>query len=157
VSNFDQRHLEDILDAAECSVNPHVNQVEFNPFQHPMALQNFCTECGIVVEGYCPLAKGCKLQHPTVQQVRSTANYIVCVKNSTILEQIALKHGCEPAQILIRWSLQQGVVTIPKSTSEAHIRSNLGAFNVHLDEEDMSALGLLHEDLRVTWDPSNVD
>ena len=58
--------------------------------------------------------------------------------------------------MLIRWSLQMGVVTIPKSTTESHIRSNLGCFDIQLDDQDMALLGTLHEDLRVTWDPSGV-
>ena len=56
VSNFLESHLEDIMDTA--SILPAVNQIEFNPYQHPRALQRYCEDRGIVVEGYCPLGKG---------------------------------------------------------------------------------------------------
>ena len=117
---------------------PYVNQIEYNPFQYPRQLHQFCSEQNIQVEGYCPLAKGGALQDATITK-------------------IARKHQCEAAQVLIRWSLQHEVITIPKSTSEAHIRSNLGAFSISLDGEDMAALDALHCDLRVTWDPTDVD
>jgi diketogulonate reductase-like aldo/keto reductase len=136
VSNFLERHLDDLMETA--SVMPHVNQIEFNPFQFPAQLQRYCIDNRIQVEGYCPLAKGgSSLGDPTVAR-------------------IAAKHNCEPAQILIRWSLQHQVITIPKSTSDAHIRSNLGAFNIQLDADDMSTLDGLNCDLRVTWDPTDV-
>jgi diketogulonate reductase-like aldo/keto reductase len=136
VSNFLIRHLDDLVETA--SVMPHVNQIEFNPFQFPVELKHYCTDNNIQVEGYCPLAKGGpSLVDPTVSR-------------------IAAKHKCEPAQVLIRWSLQHQVITIPKSTSEAHIKSNLGAFHIQLDPEDMATLDGLDCDLRVTWDPSDV-
>jgi diketogulonate reductase-like aldo/keto reductase len=135
VSNFEQRHLEDVIE--ECAVVPHVNQIEFNPYQNPASLTAFCRGHGIVVEGYCPLAKGNVLQEPAVLS-------------------IARKHGQHAATVLLRWSLQQGVVCIPKSTSAAHIRDNLKVFDIALDDEDMRALGSLHCDLRVTWDPTDV-
>eukprot|EP00095_Tigriopus_kingsejongensis_P004165 maker-scaffold53_size449031-snap-gene-0.14 protein:Tk04165 transcript:maker-scaffold53_size449031-snap-gene-0.14-mRNA-1 annotation:"hypothetical protein DAPPUDRAFT_51643" len=103
VSNFLEQHLEHLIENA--SIVPHVNQCEFHPFQNPIGLRNYCTENGIQFEGYCPLAKGRILDHP---QVVNIANKL----NKT------------PAQILLRWSIQNGVVTIPKSTKKERVREN---------------------------------
>ena len=76
VSNFLESHLEDIMDTA--SILPAVNQIEFNPYQHPRALQSHCEDRGIVVEGYCPLGKGRVRLHFT-QCVSVCINVYQCV------------------------------------------------------------------------------
>lgn len=136
VSNFLVHHLEQLKE--DCSVVPHVNQVEYHPFQQPNRLMDYCQKAGIVFEGYSPLAKGQVLSDPVVQQ-------------------IAKKHGQTAAQICIRWSIQKGVVTIPKSIKKNRIEENCQVFGFHLDEEDMVALGNLHDGRHVSWDPTNVD
>ncbi|XP_020566727.1 uncharacterized oxidoreductase ZK1290.5 isoform X1 [Oryzias latipes] len=135
VSNFLINHLEQLKE--DCSVIPHVNQVEFHPYQQPTALMEYCAERGIVFEGYSPLAKGQVLSDPTV-----------C--------HIAHKYRRTPAQICVRWSIQNGVVTIPKSTKKNRIQENCQVFDFQLEETDMTALGSLHDGRRVTWDPTNV-
>ncbi|KFM62679.1 putative oxidoreductase, partial [Stegodyphus mimosarum] len=95
VSNYDIAELEKLLDTA--SVTPHVNQVEFHPFQNPIELRKYCQEHKIQMEGYCPLGKGKLLGEKEVIRVAKS-----CSRT--------------PAQVLIRWSIQNGVVTIPKST-----------------------------------------
>ena len=70
---------------------------------------------------------------------------------------VAGEIGCTPAQALLRWSLQHGVVTIPKSTSEAHIDDNLTALTMApIPAADMATMDGWHQNLRVTWDPSGV-
>ncbi|XP_024118202.1 uncharacterized oxidoreductase ZK1290.5 [Oryzias melastigma] len=135
VSNFLINHLEQLKE--DCSVIPHVNQVEYHPYQQPTALMEYCAEKGIVFEGYSPLAKGQILSDPTV-----------C--------QIAHKNRRTPAQICIRWSIQNGVVTIPKSTKKDRIQENCQVFDFQLEDADMAALGSLHDGRRVSWDPTNV-
>eukprot|EP01083_Nonionella_stella_P023144 63992_1 len=135
VSNFTESHLGDIL--CDCKIVPHVNQIELNPLQNPKSLRSFCEMKGIVVEGYAPLAKGRALSNPTVKS-------------------IGAKHNKSPAQILIRWSLQQNVVTIPKSMNPSRITENLDVFDFRLSESELTLLGDLHEDLRVTWNPDDV-
>uniref|UniRef100_A0A3B4APZ7 NADP-dependent oxidoreductase domain-containing protein n=1 Tax=Periophthalmus magnuspinnatus TaxID=409849 RepID=A0A3B4APZ7_9GOBI len=103
VSNFMVCHLEQLKE--DSSVVPHVNQVEYHPYQQPTTVLEYCNQEKIVFEGYCPLAKGQLLNDQTVLQ-------------------IAEKHRRTPAQICIRWSLQKGVVTIPKSTKTERIREN---------------------------------
>ncbi|XP_041847858.1 glyoxal reductase [Melanotaenia boesemani] len=136
VSNFLVHHLEQLKE--DCSVVPHVNQVEYHPFQQPNRLMEYCHKEGIVFEGYSPLAKGQVLNNP-----------IIC--------QIAQKHGRTPAQICICWSIQNGVVTIPKSTKKNRIQENCQVFEFQLEEADMTALGKLHDGRHVTWDPTNVE
>ncbi|XP_056246628.1 glyoxal reductase isoform X1 [Seriola aureovittata] len=135
VSNFLIHHLEQLKE--DSSVIPHVNQVEYHPFQQPNHLMEYCRQEGIVFEGYSPLAKGQVLSNPTVLQ-------------------IAEKHRCTPAQICIRWSIQNGVVTIPKSIKKKRIQENCQVFGFQLEGADMAALGRLHDGRHVTWDPTNV-
>ncbi|XP_061099286.1 uncharacterized oxidoreductase ZK1290.5 isoform X1 [Conger conger] len=123
VSNFLIPHLEDLKE--DCSIVPHVNQVEFHPFQQPWELVQYCRDQSIVFQGYCPLAKGEALTHP---QILSLAH----------------KYGRTPAQICIRWSIQNGIVTIPKSTKEGRIRENSQVFGFSLLEEDMDRARSLH-------------
>ena len=87
--------------------------------------------------GYSPLAKSQLLQDPEVTK-------------------IAQIHHKSPAQVLIRWSIQNDIVTIPKSSKKERVRENCDIWNFILRKEDMDALDGLHKDLHVTWDPSYV-
>ncbi|XP_008332179.1 uncharacterized oxidoreductase ZK1290.5 isoform X2 [Cynoglossus semilaevis] len=132
VSNFLIHHLEQLKE--DCSIIPHV---EYHPFQQPIQLMKYCHQEGIMFEGYCPLAKGQALNEPTVVQ-------------------IAEKYKRTPAQICIRWSIQNGVITIPKSTRKERVKENCQVFDFQLEKEDMDMLGTLHDGRHVTWDPTNV-
>ncbi|XP_056276987.1 glyoxal reductase isoform X2 [Pseudoliparis swirei] len=136
VSNFLVHHLEELKE--DCSVVPHVNQVEYHPFQQPNHLMEYCRQEGIVFEGYSPLGKGQVLNNPTVLH-------------------IAHKYGRTAAQICIRWSIQNGVVTIPKSVKKKRIQENCQVFGFRLEESDMAALGSLDDGRHVSWDPTNVE
>lgn len=136
VSNFLIHHLEQLKE--DCSTVPHVNQVEYHPFQQPTDLIEYCRKEGIAFEGYSPLGKGKVLNDPTVLQ-------------------IAQKYQRTPAQICIRWSIQNGVITIPKSTKKTRVQENCQVFGFQLEETDMAALGRLHDGRHVTWDPSDVE
>jgi len=135
VSNFLERHLDRLLDFA--SITPHVNQVEFHPYQNDLELLEYCKEAAIQVEGYSPLGKGLVLKDPTVRA-------------------IAAQLGVTPAQVLVRWSMQQGVVTIPKSVKKERVEENWAVWGFSLSEVQMEALGSLHKGTRVTWDPDQV-
>uniref|UniRef100_A0A9J8AM14 Zgc:110366 n=1 Tax=Cyprinus carpio carpio TaxID=630221 RepID=A0A9J8AM14_CYPCA len=136
VSNFLIHHLDELKDRA--GIVPHVNQVEFHPFQQPLELVEYCRKENIVFEGYCPLAKGQALTHPSVME-------------------LAQKHGRSASQICIRWSIQNGVVTIPKSTKPERIHENCQVFGFSLDDSDMAALSLLHDGRHVSWDPTHLE
>jgi methylglyoxal/glyoxal reductase len=135
VSNFTVRHLEELLEQSK--VVPAVNQVEFSPFLYQEELLHSCQGQGIAVEAYSPLTKGQRLAHPT-------------------LVKMGKRHGKTPAQVLIRWCLQHGLIVIPKSTREERIRENADVFGFELSPEDMRVLDGLNENLRTSWDPTDV-
>ncbi|KAM4896080.1 LOW QUALITY PROTEIN: putative oxidoreductase YtbE [Sylvia borin] len=132
VSNFLISHLEQLKE--DCVITPHVNQVEYHPFQRPQELVDYCRSRDIVFEGYCPLAKGEALTHP-------------------IVIELAKKYGRTPAQICIRWSIQNGIVTIPKSTKAERIEENCKVFDFTI-AEDVEILNGMHDGRHVSWDQS---
>jgi methylglyoxal/glyoxal reductase len=134
VSNYTIQHLTELLEDAD--VVPMVNQVEFSPFLYQKQLLDYCEKNKIQLEAYSPLTQGEKLNHPRIQQ-------------------IAKKHDKTPAQVLIRWSLQHNLVTIPKSVREERIRENSQVFDYNLTSEDMRTLDSLDENFRNSWDPTN--
>ncbi|XP_068220737.1 uncharacterized oxidoreductase ZK1290.5-like isoform X3 [Palaemon carinicauda] len=134
VSNFLEPHLEVILN--ECSVVPHVNQCEFHPYNNPKKLRSYCKERNIQFEGYCPLGNGQILTEPSIQD-------------------IAQKHSKSPAQILIRWNLQNRVVCIPKSTKNHRVKENSEVFDFELRTEDMDTLNNMTREIQI-MDPSTI-
>ncbi|WP_339267818.1 aldo/keto reductase [Paenibacillus sp. FSL R5-0470] len=136
VSNFQIHHLEDVMKDAE--IKPMVNQVELHPYLSQQALLSFCQEQGIQLEAWSPLMQGQLLDQP-------------------VLKQIAAKHSKSVAQVIIRWDLQRGIITIPKSTKEHRIIENVDVFDFLLTEEDMNLINALNQDQRVGPDPDNFD
>jgi methylglyoxal/glyoxal reductase len=131
VSNFQAPHLEDLL--STCEVAPMVNQVEFHPLLTQKKLLAFCKARGIQLEAWSPLMRG-NLDLP-------------------VLMQLAAKYGKTPAQIVLRWDLQHGVVTIPKSVREERIKLNADVFDFTLSQADMDAIDGLNQDKRFGPDP----
>lgn len=136
VSNFQIHHLEDVIKDAE--IKPMVNQVELHPYLSQQELLSFCKEQGIQLEAWSPLMQGQLFDQP-------------------VLKQIADKHGKSVAQVIVRWDLQRGIVTIPKSTKEHRIIENVAVFDFQLTEEDMALINSLNEDQRVGPDPDDFD
>ncbi|WP_409295480.1 aldo/keto reductase [Peribacillus sp. SCS-26] len=136
VSNFHVHHLEDLL--ADATIKPMVNQVEFHPQLAQRELRSFCKEQEIQFEAWSPLMQG-------------------GLFDNEVLKGIAEKHSKTPAQVILRWDLQNGVVTIPKSTKEHRIIENADVFNFELTAEDMAAIDELNKDQRVGADPDNFD
>jgi diketogulonate reductase-like aldo/keto reductase len=130
VSNYEIFHLQKIFQNFD--VIPSVNQVEFHPFLYQEKLLEFCKNSNIQLEAYSPLTRGQRLNHPT-------------------LVDLAKKYDKSPAQILIRWSLQHGLVVIPKSIRKDRIRENIQVFDFQLEETDMKLLNSLNEDLRTVF------
>jgi methylglyoxal/glyoxal reductase len=133
VSNFHIHHLEDLLQDAE--IKPMVNQVEYHPLLTQTELRQFCQDQDIVLEAWSPLMQG-NLDLP-------------------LLNELAEKYGKTPAQIVLRWDLQNGVVTIPKSTNEKRIRENADVFDFELSHEDMALIDGLNQNKRFGSDPDN--
>lgn len=134
VSNFQIRHLQDLM--ADCEILPAVNQVEYHPLLTQKELRAFCKAHRIQLEAWSPLARGEVLTHPAVLE-------------------ISRKYGKTPAQIVLRWDLQNEVVTIPKSVREERIRENADIFDFEILAEDMARLDGLNLNRRVGPDPDN--
>ncbi|NIM89812.1 MAG: aldo/keto reductase [Candidatus Aminicenantes bacterium] len=135
VSNYMTWHLEELL--SHSSTIPAVNQVEFHPYLYLKDLLGFCQSHDIQLESYSPLTKGRKLDDPG-------------------LAPIASKYSKTPAQILIRWVLQKGVIVIPKSSIQERIEENAHVFDFVISPEDMNKLDSFHQNLRTSWDPSRI-
>jgi diketogulonate reductase-like aldo/keto reductase len=133
VSNYTVRHLQELLDTSDSI--PDVNQVEFNPFLYQEKLLRFCDGRGIQLEAYSPLTRGHKLDHP-------------------VLLEVAQRYSKSPAQVMIRWGLQHGLVVIPKSSRPERIRENIEVFDFEISSADMSRLDSLSENLHTDWDPT---
>jgi len=136
VSNFMVRHLEELL--AHAKVQPAVNQIEISPFLQQTSIRDFCRAHGIVVEAYSPLTKGQRIGHP-------------------VIVDVAAKLGVTPAQVLLRWGLQHGLVILPKSTRAERIKQNLDLDGFAMDEAVMARLDALEENLVTGWNPQAVD
>jgi diketogulonate reductase-like aldo/keto reductase len=135
VSNYTEPHLDDVLEHGH--VVPAVNQFELSPFLQPRDLVAKCRAQGIVVEGYSPLAKARRMDHPVVAAV-------------------AQDLGLTPAQVLIRWAIEKGFVTIPRSSSPERVRENCAVFGAQLGAKNTAALDALAEGYRTSWDPTRV-
>ncbi|EIM90875.1 Aldo/keto reductase [Stereum hirsutum FP-91666 SS1] len=134
VSNFGIKHLEEIVSSG--LELPAVNQLEIHPFCQQRPIVKWCRDHGVVIEAYCPVIRG-KMDDP-------------------VFLDIARKHGNrDPAQILIRWSLQHGYVPLPKSATPARIRSNANLYDFSLDEEDMERIDALDKGDAgaISWNP----
>ena len=137
VSNFHVHHLQDLMESSE--VVPAVNQVEYHPYLQQVALLAFCNQQQIWLEAWSPLARGGEvLHHP-------------------VIAEIARNHGKSPAQVILRWDLQKGVVTIPKSIHTERIRENSEVFDFELTPQDMSKIAELNLNKRIGPDPDNFD
>ncbi len=119
VSNYSIKQLEDLFRKA--SVVPAVNQIEVSPFLTQTEVRAFCQAKGIVVEAYSPLTRGKKLLDARIAS-------------------IANAHERSSAQVLIRWSLQHGLVPLPKSAKRERIIENAAVFDFTLHEEEMRTL-----------------
>jgi diketogulonate reductase-like aldo/keto reductase len=135
VSNYTVRHLEELL--RESDIKPTVNQVENHVFLQQLDLLEFCDKQDIKVQSYSPMAHGRKLKDPTIAG-------------------IAAKHEKTPAQVMIRWCLENGTVPLPKSATPERIAENIDVFDFKLDTNDIGRLGMLDTGFRTAWDPTNV-
>ncbi|UII81520.1 aldo/keto reductase [Flagellimonas sp. CMM7] len=136
VSNFMQHHLEDLL--TEAKITPMVNQMEFHPYLVQQDLIDFCHKNGIQYEAWSPMMQGNIFDIPA-------------------LKDLAKKYNKTVAQIVLRWDLQKGVVTIPKSSKKERIISNAAIFDFELSKEDVQLLDGLNKDKRFGPDPDNFD
>lgn len=141
VSNWSPAHIEQLMKEDGVKIQPAVNQIEFHPWQQQRELIKYCKEKGIVVVAYSPLTQGRRL-------------------GDKVIVHMAEKYGRTPAQIVLRWCLQKGIVVIPKSDKESRIVENKGIFGWELDPEDMEVIDGLDEGQKGNvgeWDPYAYD
>ncbi|MBJ6362712.1 aldo/keto reductase [Paenibacillus sp. GCM10012307] len=136
VSNFQTHHLEEII--ATSDILPAVNQIELHPRLTQKPLLNFCRNRGIQVEAWSPLMRGRLMDEPVLTELASRLNKSV-------------------AQIILRWNLQLGIATIPKSVTTTRIIENAGIFDFELSDEAMLAIDGLNQDIRTGAHPDFFD
>ncbi|GAB1810438.1 aldo/keto reductase [Priestia megaterium] len=136
VSNFQVHHLKDLMEDAE--IKPVINQVEYHPRLTQKELQAFCEKHYIQLEAWSPLMQGELL-------------------DNEVLTEIANKHNKSVAQVILRWDVQNGIITIPKSTKEHRIVENASIFDFELNKEEIERIDELNQNHRVGPDPDNFD
>ncbi len=136
VSNFLAPHLLELQGAAK--VLPAVNQIELTPFLQRQDTVALCRKLGITLEAYSPLTRGQRLSHPLVVELAA-----------------GLQRS--PAQVLLRWGIQQGFVILPKSVQPQRIAENAALFDFELDAAAVQRLDALEEHLVTGWNPETQD
>ena len=116
------------------SIVPMVSQIEFSPWLFLQPELEWCRKKNCVLQSYTPLVRGKKFNDPAVSK-------------------LAAKYNKTPAQIILRWNIQLGVSTIPKSGNPKRIEENFNIFDFQLSQEDMNLMGNLNENFRVVEDP----
>lgn len=133
VSNFEPAHIERLI--AETGVTPAINQIELHPRFQQRALRAFHARHAIATECWAPLGRSRFLDDP-------------------VIVRLAARHGRTPAQIIIRWHLEEGLVAIPKTVRRERLQENFDVFSFALDAGDRDALGALdRRDGRTGPDP----
>lgn len=132
VSNYGIHHLQELERVAK--IQPATNQIELHPWLTREELVSYCQKKGIVLTAYSPLAKARKM-------------------NDCKLQTMTAKYQRSPAQILIRWCLEKGYVTIPKSTNEMRIRENMSV-DFEMEPGDVGSMSLWNCNMTTGWDPT---
>ena len=134
VSNFTIDHLIELED--KFGIIPAANQVEFHPYHYQKELLEYCNSKNIVIEAYSPLVHAKRMDEPR-------------------LVSISEEMGKTPAQILIRWAMQRGMVVLPKSVNQGRIVENFSVFDFEIPDSLMKRLDDLDETFVTCWDPHN--
>lgn len=135
VSNYYGPHLDELFEQA--SVTPAVNQFEFSPYCYLPDVLAYCRQKNIYPEGYAPLVRGEKKDDPR-------------------LIKLADKYGKTTFQLLVRWSLQHDVITIPKSVKRDRIRENFDVLDFEINDEDMAQMNTFYDNTRIAPDPRDI-
>jgi diketogulonate reductase-like aldo/keto reductase len=112
--------------ASKPRIMPAVNQIEVHPFNTRTAIVSICQENNIAVQAYGPLARALRMKHPTIVS-------------------LSQKYGCDPGQLMIRWSCQHGYIPLPKSVKRSRISQNADIKGFDISDEDMKTMDDLDE------------
>ena len=134
VSNFHIPHLEDVI--ADGEVVPAVDQIELHPGLAQLPIREFAREKGIAIEAWGPLGQG---------------KYDLFGMPAIV--EAAAAHGVTPAQVVIRWHLQNGIIVFPKSNSRERMAENFDVFGFELTGDEIAAIDSLDQGLRVGSNP----
>ncbi|WP_108802362.1 aldo/keto reductase [Aquimarina sp. Aq107] len=134
VSNFLEHHLENLMQTSE--IKPMVNQMEFHPHLVQQDLIDFCNKHHIQYQAWSPMMQG-------------------KIFELSILDNLSKKYNKTAAQIVLRWNLQKGVITIPKSSKKHRIIDNANLFDFELSKEDINYIDSLDKHQRLGPDPDN--
>ena len=126
LSNFDPARIVDLT--LNNRITPAVNQVECHPFYQQEDMRRFLQEQGIVMEAWAPFAEGKKQ-----------------IFQNEMLLSIGAKYGKSPAQVILRWNIQRGIVPLAKSVHRESMEQNLSVFDFALSDDDMFAISRLDE------------
>lgn len=143
VSNFMVEHLEEL--AAETSIVPAINQIEVHPYFQQREVQQADAAVGTVTQAWSPIG-GITAYRPTGASVF----------DDEALTAIAAEHGKSPAQVMLRWHLQQGRSALPKSVRPARIAENFDVFDFELTADQLSAIDALDTGVRRGPEPEDV-
>ncbi len=135
VSNFTVNTLEELIENAE--IIPTVNQIEFHPRLVQKDLMKYCKKYKIQLEGWSPLMRGLVFEIP-------------------ILQKLSQKYHRTVSQIVLRWDLQMGFTTIPKSTTLSRIKENADIFDFEISKDDMKTIEKLNDGFRIGKCPDEV-
>lgn len=138
VSNHLKHHLEDILEVA--NVPPAANQVEIHPYVVLNDLVDFCAEYNIICEAWSPLGSN---KVPLLEE--------------KILKGIGEKYGKSPAQVVLRWNVERGVIAVPKSSDKERQAANLDIFDFRLTPEDIQLISSLDKNYRTGIHPDEIE
>jgi diketogulonate reductase-like aldo/keto reductase len=146
VSNFHQRHLDDIFDM--CEIMPAVDQLECNPYITIEPLRAYLKERGIRAQAWFPLG-GIAFEHGGV------TNPNTGLRMDPAATAIAEKYGKTTAQAILRWEVQSGILPVPKAASLEHMRENLDIFDFELSPDEMARISALNKNLHAAPDGDN--
>jgi len=139
VANFSVSKLQDLL--ATATIAPEVNQVECHPYLPQVNLLQFCQDAGILLTAYSPLGSGDR------SPAFKAPNEPVLLADP-VLQTIATRHHCTPAQVLIAWAIYRGTAVIPKSTNPQRLQENLATPLIDFSPADLEAIAGLDRHYR---------
>lgn len=134
LSNYYIKELSEFL--PKVSIAPALVQNEIHPYYQDSDVVNFIQQKGIVVQAWYPLGG---------------RGYTKALLSDKTISEIAKAHNKSSAQVVLRWNLQRGVVVIPGSSNEAHIKENIEIFDFELRSEEMSRIDALNRDEKHSW------